>query len=319
METRRLGADGPEISVIGFGSWEAGGQMWGSNDSDRQVVEAIHAGLGAGMTWVDTAEVYGQGTSERLVGEALRGRDDVLVFTKVAPDDEGTGIRPEEIRPAIDGSLRRLGRDHVDLYQIHWPDDRVPLEETWGVMAELVADGKARWIGVSNFERERIERCLAIHPVASVQNEFSLLTQDDRRELLPWLDERGIGYLAYSPLAAGRLTGAMSPDAVFGDDDWRSGRGEYESWREERAEWPFDPESLRRDLARVDAMRPIAQRLDIGLAQLALRGALEQRGVTAVIAGSRNADHTRANAAAGSVRLDPDTRADLAALFRPAS
>src|SRR5207253_257936 len=144
MEMRRLGSDGPEISVVGFGSWEAGGSHWGPNGSEREVIEAIHAALAAGMNWVDTAEVYGNGVSEQIVGRALAGRDDALVFTKVAPT-EGSGLRPDQVRAAIDGSLRRLGVDHVDLYQIHWPDDSVPLEETWGAMAELVSAGKARF------------------------------------------------------------------------------------------------------------------------------------------------------------------------------
>src|SRR5437764_342020 len=126
MERRRLGLEGPEISVVGFGSWEAGGTHWGANASERQVIDAIHAGLDAGMTWIDTAEVYGRGSAERIVGHAVRGRDDVLLFTKVAPD-EGSGLRPEQVRRAIAGSLERLGRDHVDLYQVHWPDPDVPV------------------------------------------------------------------------------------------------------------------------------------------------------------------------------------------------
>jgi aryl-alcohol dehydrogenase-like predicted oxidoreductase len=278
------------------------------------VIAAIHAGIEAGMTWVDTAEVYGQGVSEQIVGRAVAGRGDVLVFTKVAPD-EGSGVRPEQIRSAIDGSLRRLGRDHVDLYQVHWPDDDVPVEETWGAMAELVEAGKVRHIGVSNFGRDLIERCLPIHPVASVQNEFSLLEQADRAELLPWLAEQGIGYLAYSPLAAGRLTGAMRSDHRFGDDDWRSGRGKFADWRDEGSEWSFDPEPLARDLGKVDAMREDAERLQLTPAQLALRWVVEQHGVTAAIAGSRNPDHTRANAAAGESALDSDASARLAELF----
>src|SRR3954451_20575981 len=260
MERRQLGHDGPEISVVGYGSWEAGGAHWGPNESEDAVVAAIHAGIDAGMTWVDTAEVYGQGVSERIVGRAVAGRDDVLVFTKVAPD-EGSGLRPEQIRRAIDASLRRLGRDHVDLYQIHWPSSDVPLEESWGAMAELVQAGKARFIGVSNFDRARVETCHAIHPVASVQNEFSLLSRGDQRELLPWLAEQGIAYLAYSPLAAGRLTGAMRPDHTFGNDDWRSGRGEFADWRDEGQEWGFDPGPLGRDLARVEQKGPIGEGL----------------------------------------------------------
>jgi aryl-alcohol dehydrogenase-like predicted oxidoreductase len=309
MEHRRLGVEGPDISVVGFGSWEAGGIHWGANTSERDVIAAIHAGLDAGMTWIDTAEVYGE--SERIVGRALAGRDDVLVFTKVAPD-EGSGLRPEEVRSAIEASLERLGRDHVDLYQVHWPDDDVPVEETWGAMAELVSAGKTRLIGVSNFDRALIERCQAIHPVASVQNEFSLMHQPDRADLLPWLQAQGIGYLAYSPLAAGRLTGALAHDHEFSDDDWRSGRGEYASWRdEEGGEWPFDPAPMARAAAVVERMRPLAEGRGATVAQLALRWALEQTGVTAVIAGSRNPAHVRANAAAGSLAIDGAALADI--------
>jgi aryl-alcohol dehydrogenase-like predicted oxidoreductase len=315
VQRRPLGNGGPEISVVGFGSWEAGGAHWGPNQSERQVIGAIHAGLDAGMTWVDTAEVYGQGISERLVGRAVADRrEHAMVFTKVAPD-EGSGLRPEQIHAAIDASLERLGLDHVDLYQVHWPADDVPLEETWGAMAQLVEAGKARRIGVSNFDRPRVETCQAIHPVASVQNEFSLLSRGDQRELLPWLAEQGIAYLAYSPLAAGRLTGAMRPDHTFGNDDWRSGRGEFADWRDEGQEWGFDPGPLGRDLARVEQMRPIAERLGVSVAALALRWALEQTGVTAVIAGSRSAEHTRDNAVAGEIELPADLRQELDQLF----
>ena len=314
MERRRLGSSDLDISVVGFGSWEAGGAHWGPNTSEQDVIDAIHAGIEAGMTWVDTAEVYGKGVSEQIVGRAVAGLDDVLVFTKVAPD-EGSGLRPEQVRAAIDGSLRQLGRDHVDLYQVHWPDDDVPVEETWGAMAELVAAGKARHVGVSNFGRELIERCQVVHPVASVQNEFSLLEQGDRTDLLPWLAEQGIGYLAYSPLAAGRLTGAMQPDHRFGDDDWRSGRGRFADWRDDGSEWSFDPNPLARDLAKVEAMRPEAERIGASVAQLALRWVIEQRGVTAAIAGSRDPDHTRANAAAGPLRLDEGATGRLDELF----
>jgi aryl-alcohol dehydrogenase-like predicted oxidoreductase len=314
MQMRQLGSAGPEISVVGFGSWEAGGAHWGPNSSEREVIAAIHAGLNAGMTWVDTAEVYGRGTSEQIVGRALAGRDEVLVFTKVAPS-EGSGLRPDQVREAIDASLRRLGRDQIDLYQIHWPDDSVPLEETWGAMAGLVEAGKARFIGVSNFDRARVERCAAIHPVASVQNEFSLLERGDRDGLLPWLAEQGIGYLAYSPLAAGRLTGAMADGHVFDEADWRSGRGSYADWRDEGEEWPFDPQPLARALAAVERMRPLGERTSASVAAIALRWVLEQRGVTAVIAGSRDPGHTRANAAAGDLVLDAATLAELEEIF----
>ena len=312
MEHRRLGVEGPEISVVGFGSWEAGGTHWGANTSERDVIEAIHAGLDAGMTWIDTAEVYGDGESERIVGRALAGRDDVLVFTKVAPD-EGSGLRPEQVRSAIERSLARLGRDHVDLYQVHWPDDDVPVEETWGAMAELVERGLARHIGVSNFGRDLIERCMRIHAVTSVQNEFSLLYRGDAGELLPWLRDQGIGYLAYSPLAAGRLTGAIRAGHRFGPDDWRSGAGRFADWRTDGEEWPFDPDALERDLEVVERLRVRADLVGATVAQLALRWAIDQPGVTAVIAGSRDPAHTRGNAGAGSIALDRETAAGFEA------
>ena len=287
MELRTLGKDGPEISVVGFGGWQAGQRNWGAVQPAQDAIDAIHAGLDAGMSWVDTAEVYGDGTSERAVGRAIAGlRDRVLVFTKVAPDDEGSGIRPEQIHRAIDASLERLGIDHVDLYQVHWPDDDVPLEETWGAMAELVAGGKTRYIGVSNFNRELVERCQPIHPVASVQNELSLVTTNDVAKFLPWLAEQGIGYLAYSPLGSGLLAGRLAADQRFGDDDWRSGRGEFASERTEGEEWPFDPEPLARTVAAMEQVAALAEPLGLTPAQVALRWVIEQPGVTAAIAGS---------------------------------
>jgi len=316
MELRPLGTNGPEISVVGYGGWQAGQRNWGATQPANQAVEAIRAGIDAGMTWIDTAEVYGDGTSERTVGQAIAGiRDRVMVFTKVAPDDEGSGIRPEQIHRAIDASLQRLGIDHVDLYQVHWPDDDVPLEETWGAMAELVAAGKTRWIGVSNFDRERIERCQPIHPVASVQNELSLVHRDDVAGLLPWLAEQGIGYLAYSPLGSGLLGGTLTADQRFGDDDWRSGRGQFASERTEGQEWPFDPEPLARTVAAMGQVAALGETFGLSPAQVALRWVLEQPGVTAAIAGSLSAAHTAANTVAGTTRLDAGTVASLDAIF----
>lgn len=312
MEMRTLGTGGPEVSVVGYGAWEAGGTQWGPNESDDSVVEAMRAIFDAGINWIDTAEVYGKGRSEELVARAIEGRrDEVLVFTKVAPDEEGSGIRPEEIRAAIRGSLSRLRTDHVDLYQVHWPDDRIPVEDTWRAMAELVREGLARHIGVSNFDRALIERCLKIHPVASVQNKLSFLEQGDRDELLPWLAEGGIGYLAYGPLAFGLLTGGIRPETTFVEGDWR---GAQRAGSKDEGEGAFSPGNFERNLERVHRLRPIAERLDVSLSTLALRWAVEQRGVTAVIAGSRNPEHVRSNARAGSQRLDADTLAEIDAI-----
>jgi aryl-alcohol dehydrogenase-like predicted oxidoreductase len=288
--------------VIGFGAWEAGGADWGPNAADDAVIDAIRGGLDAGIDWIDTAEVYGQGVSETLVGRAVADRrDTVTLATKVAPAPEGTGFRPEQVRAACEASLTRLGTDRIDLYQLHWPDETgVPVEETWGAMDELVAAGKVRYVGVSNFDRELIERCRAIRHVDSLQPEFSMLALDER-DLIRWCGENGVGVVSYSPLGAGLLTGAIAPGTTF--DDWRA-----------EAEEGFLTD-LEGSLRVVDSLRPIAERLGIRLSQLALAWNVAQPGVTAAIAGSRNPVHIRDNAAAGDVTLDEATLTELEALL----
>ncbi len=299
MRTRKLGASGPDLSVVGFGAWEAGGDDWGPNTSEETVIDAIRAGLDAGMTWIDTAEVYGNGVSETLVGHAIAGRGDVTVATKVAPSPQGSGFRPEQVEHACEGSLRRLGIETIDLYQLHWLDGTgVPLEDTWGAMEGLLDAGKVRTIGASNFDRRAIERCLAIRHVDSLQQEFSLVRPDDR-ELIRWCGEVGIGVLSYSPLGAGFLTGAIGRDDVGAIDDWRA------------AEGLTSGDHLDHAFTIVDAMRPIAERHGITVAQLALAWNLAQPGVTSAIAGSRSAKHTRENASAGDLDVDPGVLAEL--------
>jgi aryl-alcohol dehydrogenase-like predicted oxidoreductase len=304
MRTRRLGSDGPRISVIGFGAWEAGGTDWGPNPSEEIVIDAMRAALDAGIDWIDTAEVYGNGVSEILVGRAIAGRrDEVAIASKVAPEPEGSGFRPEQVVRACDASLGRLGIDHLDLYQLHWPDETgVPIEETWGTMVELARAGKVRALGVSNFDRPLIERCERIHHVDSLQPEFNMLTRQDQ-ELIRWCGDRGIGVVSYSPLAAGVLTGAVTGTTVFGEGDWRGGS----SWEADE----FEPENLRRRLDVVEALRPIADRLGVSLSQLALAWNVAQPGVTAAIAGSRSPSHVRSNAAAADVLLDDATLAEI--------
>ncbi len=307
MEMRKLGSQGPEISVVGFGAWEAGGGMWGENESDRAVIDAIHAGLDAGMNWIDTAEVYGRGRSEELVRRAVKGRrEDLLVFTKVAPKPPGSGFRPEQVRSAIQASLRRLGLDHIDVYQLHWPDESIPVEETWTAMAALQDEGLTRYVGVSNADWELVEACLVIRHVDSVQNELSLLHQDDRDGLLVSLDGAGVGYLAYSPMALGLLTGGIGRDTEI--SDWRAAPGEAGSEL-------FRPGALERNLDLVESLRGVAERIGMPLATLALQWVIEQRGVTAAIAGSRNADHARSNAGAGDLRLAADVLAEIDRIF----
>ena len=310
MRRRRLGSAGPELSVVGFGTWEAGGDEWGANDSDEEVIGAIRAGLDAGIDWVDTAEIYGDGVSEELVGRALAGRDHVLVATKVAPRPDGTGFGASEVRRACEASLKRLGRDVIDLYQLHWPADEPAIEETWQAMSDLVDDGLVRWIGVSNFGRALIERCEAIRHVDSLQPHFSLLVRT-HRDLIRWCGERGIGVIAYGPLAFGLLTGAIDEDTEFARDDWRSG-GTGDSYYRAL----FAPGRLGRSLAVERALRPVASRLGVTTAQLAIAWTAAQPGMTAAIAGSRNPQHARENAAAGAVALDEATVREIDEIAR---
>ena len=308
MRTQRLGRDGPEISVIGFGAWEAGkSEEWGEPPPDEQIVAAIDAVFESGIGWIDTAEVYGLGTSEEFVGRVTAGRrDQVQLFTKVAPGPRGTGFRPDQVGRACRKSLERLGTDHLDLYQLHWPDDGVPLEDTWGAMAALVDEGLVRHVGVSNFDRGMIERCLAIRHVDSLQQEFSMFVLEDR-ELIRWCGEQGVGVLAYGPLAYGLLAGAISMETTFEDGDFRASG---ETWTA-----LFAPEVRRRELGVVEELGTIAERLGLTVAQLALAWTFHQAGVTGAIAGSRNPAHVKTNAAAGEVTLDPATLDEIEALL----
>jgi len=309
MRRNRLGSSGPELSAIGFGAWEAGGgSEWGRSPPEEQVVETILTGFESGIDWIDTAEVYGRGRSEELVARAIAGRrDQVMIATKVAPLPEGSGFEPAQVRSACERSLRRLGTDHVDLYQLHWPDERgVPVEETWDAMAALVDDGLVRSVGVSNFDRPLIERCEAIRHVDSLQQEFSMLRLEDR-DLIGWCGEQGTGVLSYGPLAYGLLTGAITSETRFDEGDFRGGEEEGGSL--------FARGNRERNLAHVEALRPIAQGLGITLAQLALAWNVAQPGVTAAIAGSRNPDHVRSNAAAGDIVLDESTLVELDAVL----
>ena len=311
MKAKRLGSRGPEISVIGFGAWEAGGDMWGPNESEDEIVEAIQVGLDAGITWIDTAEVYGDGTSEEIVARAIQGRrEDVFLATKVAPEPSGTGHRPEQVREACQNSLKRLSTDWIDLYQLHWPDEvGVPLEDTWEAMAGLVDEGLVRHIGMSNYDRPEVERCEGIRHVDSIQPQFSMLHLDNS-ELITWCGEEGIGVVAYGPLAFALLTGAVDHTTTFHQRDWRSGGMDMDAY-----DRMFAPGKLERSLAVVDGMRPIAERLGCSVSQLALAWVFHQPGVTSAIAGSRKPRHVRENAGAGDLTLDGGTLKELEGLI----
>ncbi len=304
MKTRRLGQRGPALSVIGFGAWAVGGDGyvwgWGPQD-DKASIGAIRRAIDLGINWIDTAPVYGLGHSEEVVARALRGLSErPLIATKCAYVWDRLKriritLRPASIRREVEASLRRLNVDIIDLYQCHWTDPSTPVEETWQTMAALQDEGKVRYIGVSNFEVPLLRRCLPIRHVDSVQPPYSLLARDVERELLPFCAAHGIGVVAYSPMQSGLLSGRFDL-ARLARDDWR---------RSERA---FRGALLKRNLAFVERVRPIAARHGKTPGQLAIAWVLRRPEVTSAIVGARGPDHVAENVGAVGWHL---TRKDL--------
>ncbi|HEX9696465.1 MAG TPA: aldo/keto reductase [Actinomycetota bacterium] len=305
MKTRALGTSGLDLSVIGYGAWEAS-EHWGPVDEDG-IVGAIVAAFDAGINWLDTAEVYGPHTSEELAGRALAERPAMMVATKVAPTPGGSGFATDQVRRACEDSLKRLGRETIDLYQLHWPDKNVPVEETWHAMADLASEGLVRAIGVSNFPVPLIEACEQIRHVDSLQPHVSLLHRSNL-DLVRWCGERQIGTVAYSPLACGLLSGTITSESTFDRNDWRSGERGFQLY-----EPLFGPANVKGNLATVERLRPVAERLGVTLAQLAIAWVLHQEGITAAIVGSRSAKHVESNVAAATLALDEAALAGIAA------
>lgn len=279
MERRRLGTNGPEITVVGIGTAPIGSGRewiyWGPQDED-EAVAAIRAALDSGVNWIDTAPFYGWGTAEEIVRRALEGRaDEVLLFTKCGTVPAAGALsrmdnRPEAIRADLEASLRRLGRDSVDLLQIHDVDPETPIEESWGELQSLIAEGKVRWAGLSNHPVELVERAHRVAPVTSCQEQLSLLAGPDDPRVLELARKQGIGVLCWAPLASGFLTDGFSLDALDPDDFRRRSRlaGQGDTIEAHRREAAAQKRTLRRH---------------------AVAWVLEQPGVTAAIVGVRNA------------------------------
>jgi aryl-alcohol dehydrogenase-like predicted oxidoreductase len=306
---RPFGSSGRELSVLGYGAWTTGADTASTAIDEEGLTRAILAALDAGMTWIDTAEIYANGRSEELIGRIVGPRRDrVFLVTKVGPSGAGTGMRPEDLARAIRASLRRLTTDRIDLYLLHWHDPTVPLEETWGAMTRLADEGLARFVGVSNFGRELIERCLAVGPVHAVENQLSLL-HPESTELLGWLAGRGIAYLAYGALAFGLLAGGITPTSRLDPSDWRGGApARYESNYYEEL---FAPGRRERNEGFVRELARLAGEVGLALPVLSLRWVLEQPGVTATVVGSGRPEHIRTNAVAGDLRLQGETLARI--------
>jgi aryl-alcohol dehydrogenase-like predicted oxidoreductase len=307
LPTRRLGRDGPEVSALGLGTMAMSGGYYGDRDED-EAIATIRRAIEIGVTLLDTADVYGAGDNEELVGRALHGlRDRAVVATKTGLVGAGADLtvdaRPERIRGAIDDSLRRLGTDHVDLYYLHRVDPRVPVEETIGAMAELVAAGKVRHLGLSEASPATIRRAHAVHPIAAVQSEYSLWNRDPEAEVLPVLRELGISLVAFSPLGRGFLAGAVRGDARFGKDDLRSVLPR------------FQPENLAGNQPIAERVAEVAARHGASPAQVALAWLLSRGPDVVPIPGTRRRAYLEANAAAAALELEAG---DVAGLDDPA-
>ncbi len=306
MQRRKLGSQGLEVSAQGLGCM---GMTWAYGGGDEQSgLDTIHRALELGVTFIDTAEVYGPYTNERLVGRAVAGRrDQVEIATKFGfsfdPDNpygpRGLDGSPKNVKRVCEGSLERLGTDYIDLFYQHRVDPAVPIEETVGAMAELVTEGKVRYIGLSEASPEIIRRAHATHPLTAVQSEYSLWTRDPEAEVLPTLRELGIGLVAYSPLGRGFLTGQIRSVDDLSDDDWR------------RSNPRFQEEALRQNIELADRVRALADARGVTAAQLALAW-LHANGKDIVpIPGTKRPERLSENVAASEIELSTE---DVAAL-----
>ncbi|MET9522499.1 aldo/keto reductase [Streptomyces coeruleorubidus] len=289
---------GLNVSRIGLGAMGMSAFYSGASTDDAESIRAIHRALDLGVTHLDTAEIYGPFINEELVGQALRGRrDQVVLATKFGMFSHSGGgayvldSSPANIRTAVEGSLKRLGTDYIDLYYQHRVDPDTPIEETVGALAELVAEGKVRHIGLSEAGGETIRRAHAVHPVAALQTEYSLWTRDLEAELLPLLRELGIGLVPYSPLGHGFLTGTFRSTDDIADDDWR------------KTNPRFTGENLRLNLRIVDEVQAIATEVDATTAQIALAWLLAQGDDIAPIPGTKRAARVEENTAADGIEL----------------
>jgi aryl-alcohol dehydrogenase-like predicted oxidoreductase len=304
MESRRLGGSGLEVSAIGLGCMGMS-EFYGPSD-DASSIGVLHHAIDIGVTFWDTADMYGTGRNEQLVGRALRGRrDQVVLATKFAlqraPDGSFIGIsgRPEYVRAACDASLRRLGVDHVDLYYQHRVDAQVPIEDTVGAMADLVQAGKVLHLGLSEAGAATLRRAAAVHPIAALQSEWSLWSRDIEVDIVSTCRELGIGLVAYSPLGRGFLTGAIRSIDDLAADDWR------------RSNPRFEGANFERNLALVAHIERLAADKGCTPAQLALAWVLAQGPDVVPIPGTRSRTRLDENAAAIAVELSTD---ELAAI-----
>lgn len=312
MIYRKINQSDLELSAITFGAWAAGSWMWGKTER-KDAIEAIRAAYNEGVSSIDTAPIYGQGTSEEIVGEAIQDiqRDKVQILTKFglrwnlkkgdfyvkSQNNKGEAIDiykyagKESIIEECENSLRRLGTDYIDLYQIHWPDKTTPLEETFEAVAQLIKQGKIRYAGVCNYEADLMAEAERELPLVSNQIPFSMVNRKMEEETIPYCIDHGKSVLAYSPMERGLLTGKMKPGHRFQEGDHRA----FNPF--------FTDENIRKANAFLEKIKPIAEGHNATLAQLVLRWTIERKGITIALAGARNAQQSVQNAQAANIQL----------------
>jgi aryl-alcohol dehydrogenase-like predicted oxidoreductase len=310
MQTKQLGNSDLQITRLGFGAWALGGSGWAfawGQQEDSDSIAAIHAALDRGVNWIDTAAVYGLGHSEEVVAKALSGRPNrPYVFTKCArtwtTERQITkSLKADSIRRECEASLRRLHVDVIDLYQMHWPEPEEDIEEGWATLARLKEEGKVRWIGVSNFNAEQMERIQKIAPITSLQPPYSLVNRTAEESILPYAGAHNIGVIVYSPMGSGLLTGAMTREriAALPPDDWRT--------RTPR----FQEPQLSRNLQLAELLRAIGQRHGRTAGEVAITWTLTNPNVTAAIVGARNAAQVQGTFGATDLQLSEEDLAEV--------
>ncbi|HEX6551592.1 MAG TPA: aldo/keto reductase [Ktedonobacteraceae bacterium] len=302
MQTRQLGNSDMQITRLGLGTWAIGGGNWafgwGPQD-DEASIATIHRAIDLGINWIDTAAVYGLGHSEEIVAKALKGRSDrPYVFTKGSRvwNDQGeitSSLKEQSLRREVENSLRRLEVDTIDLYQLHWPNPDPDIEEGWSTLAKLKSEGKLRYIGVSNFSVEQMERARKIAPITSLQAPYSLIKRDIERDILPYCQEHNIGVIVYSPMMSGLLSGKMTRERIdnFPEDDWRKRNEEFQEPR------------LSRNLKLASLLQDIGYPYNRTTAEVAIAWTLRHPAVTGAIVGGRRPEQVEEIIGAAEFRL----------------
>ena len=302
MQTRQFGNSDMQITPLGLGTWAIGGGGWafgwGPQD-DEASIATIHRAIDLGINWIDTAAVYGLGHSEEIVAKALKGRSDrPYVFTKGSRvwNDQGeitSSLKEQSLRREVENSLRRLEVDTIDLYQLHWPNPDPDIEEGWSTLAKLKSEGKLRYIGVSNFSVEQMERARKIAPITSLQAPYSLIKRDIERDILPYCQEHNIGVIVYSPMMSGLLSGKMTRERIdnFPEDDWRQRNEEFQEPR------------LSRNLKLASLLQDIGYPYNRTTAEVAIAWTLRHPAVTGAIVGGRRPEQVEEIIGAAEFRL----------------